>query len=51
MGYDFEALETGDLYVIIHDHNEPSRSQSNTYYLIKGKKYSIDYGGVDIQER
>ena len=53
MGYDFEALEDGVITITV-------RSRSNTcgcsvtthdYYVKKGEKYDIEYGGVDIKER
>lgn len=53
MGYDFEAKETGIFTIEV-------RSRSNTcgcsvtihdYFVKKGEKYYIEYGGVDIKER
>jgi len=50
VGYDFEALEDGELTIEIYN-NDSGRSQSRSFTVEKGKKYSYEFGGVDIRER
>ena len=51
MGYDFEALEDGEVTITLYRHDESGRSQSRSFTVEKGKKYSYEFGGVEIRDR
>ena len=50
MGYDFEALESGVLIMILNRH-DGSSSERHEFTVEKGKKYNIDYSDVDVRWR
>lgn len=50
MGYDFEALEDGDIVMILQRH-DGFGSEAFAYKVKKGIKYSWDMTGVEIKER
>jgi hypothetical protein len=50
MGYDFEALEDGEVTMVLYRH-DGSGKESKSFQVIKGKTYSWDVTGVEIRER
>ena len=50
MGYDFEALEDGEVTMVLYRH-DGSGSQRHSFTVEKGKKYSWDVEGAEIRER
>lgn len=53
MGYDFEAKETGIFTITIRGRDNTCGCSVTThqYFIKKGEKYDIEYGGVEIKER
>ena len=50
MGYDFEALEDGEITLVLYRH-DGSGSESKSFTVEKGKKYSYEFTGAEIRER
>ncbi len=50
MGYDFEALEDGEITATLNSHDGVSH-ENQTFHVKKGVKYTWDYSGVDVRER
>ena len=50
MGYDFEALEDGEVTLTLYRHDGKG-SESKSFTVEKGKKYSYEFGGAEIRER
>jgi len=50
MGYDFEALEDGQIEMVLYRHDGHG-IERHSFAVIKGKKYSWDNEGVEIRER
>ena len=50
MGYDFEALEDGEITMVLNRHDGQG-SERWSYTVKKGVKYSWDMFGVEVRER
>lgn len=50
MGYDFEALEDGTITIILSRHDGKG-SESKSFSVTKGLKYSYEFVGAEIRER
>jgi hypothetical protein len=47
MGYDYEVIEDGTVYIVVRDHEDGIELERMSFKVVKGQKFSYDIYSKD----